>query len=202
MQSRLIPSLGLALAAFALLLAGCEGTVQHMRAVPAEAAPAAPQPGKALVVFMRPSGLGFAVQSSVFDLKDSGPPALVGIVAAKAKLAYHVQPGAYQFMVIGENADFMSADVVAGRTYYVRVEPRMGMWKARFGLEPIRQKDLASAEFASALGECKWVEKNAESDSWAGANMVSIMSKRAEYYPDWIKQAESARPRLLAEDGK
>jgi hypothetical protein len=32
--------------------------------------------------------------------------------------------------------------------------------------------------------------------------MISIQSKRNEYYPDWIKQAEAERPRLLPEDGK
>lgn len=201
MDNRLTRTLTLALAAFALLLTGCEGTIQHMREVPAAAPPVVPEPGKALVVFMRPSGLGFAIQSSVFEIKD-GYPALVGIVAAKTRVAYRVNPGKYLFMVIGENADFLSAEILPDRTYYVRVEPRMGMWKARFGLEPIRQKDLGSAEFAGELSECKWVEKNAASDAWASGNMVSIQSKRNEYYPDWIKQAEAERPRLLPEDGK
>jgi len=201
MNCRLTRALTLALAAIALLLTGCEGTIQHMREVPAAAAPVVPAPGKAMVVFMRPSGLGFAIQSSVFEIRDNYP-ALVGIVAAKTKVAHQVNPGKYLFMVIGENADFMSADLVAGKIYYVRVEPRMGLWKARFGLVPVAQKDLASAELAGDLSECKWVEKNADSESWASGAMVSIQSKRTEYYPDWMKQPEAERPRLLPEDGK
>lgn len=191
----------LALAALALLISGCEGTIRHMREVPDAAAPVVPEAGKAMVVFMRPSGLGFAVQSSVFEIKDNYP-ALVGIVAAKTKVAYQVNPGKYLFMTIGENADFMTAEVAAGKTYYVRVEPRFGMWKARFGLQPVAQKDLASAELASDLKECKWVEKTPESESWAAGAMASIQSKRTEYYPDWIKQAEAERPHLKPEDGK
>jgi hypothetical protein len=201
MKIRLAPQLRLFFAALAVLLAGCEGTVQHMREVPATAAPAAPEPGRAMVVFMRPSGLGFAVQSSVFEIKDNFP-SLVGIVAAKTKVAHQVAPGKYLFMVIGENADFMTAEVAAGKTYYVRVEPRMGMWKARFGLQPVAQKDLASAELASDVKECRWVEKNAASESWASGAINSIQSKHREYYPDWLKQSEAERPHLRADDGR
>jgi hypothetical protein len=189
--------------AFAVLLSGCAGTVTNMREVPAAAPPPAPEPGKALVIFMRPSGLGFAIQSSVFEVQENNPvPALIGIVAAKTKVAYRANPGKYTFMTIGENADFMTAELLAGKTYYVRVEPRMGMWKARFGLEPIAQKELAGTKLAGELSECKWVEKSAESDAWAVANMPSIQSKRTEYYRDWIKQEEAKKPRLLPEDGR
>jgi hypothetical protein len=201
MVHRMIRSLVIPFAALSLLLAGCAGTVTNMREVPASQAMAAPEPGKALVVFMRPSGLGFGVQSSVFEIRNE-TPVLVGIVAAKTRVMQQVNPGRYLYMVIGENADFMTADVVAGRTYYVKVEPRMGMWKARFGLEPYRAKDLAGAEFTGALTECRAVEKGPESEAWAASNAASIASKRTEYYGDWMKQAESARLRLLPEDGK
>ena len=76
------------------------------------------------------------------------------------------------------------------------------MFKARFGLEPYRQKDLAGADFKNDLAECRPVEKTAESDNWAAANMQSILSKRGDYYGDWMKQEEAKRPRMLAEDGR
>ncbi|PZN84509.1 MAG: hypothetical protein DM484_02725 [Candidatus Methylumidiphilus alinenensis] len=43
-------------------------------------------------------------------------------------------------MVVGENADFMEAELFANRTYYVNVAPRMGCWKARFSLNPLSGK--------------------------------------------------------------
>jgi hypothetical protein len=201
MHKLAVRSLVLSLAALSLLLAGCAGTVTNMREVPVSEAPTAPEPGKALVVFMRPSGLGFAIQSSVFEMRDD-MPVLVGIVAAKSRVAHQVAPGQYLFMTIGENADFMSAEVVAGKTYYVKVEPRMGMWKARFGLEPYRLKDFGTTAFAGELNDCKPVVKTAESDAWAAANMTSIRQKRTEYYGDWMKKAEAERPRLRPEDGR
>ena len=150
---------------------------------------------------MRPSTLGFAIQSSVFEMKGD-TPTLVGIVAAKTKVAHPVSPGKHLFMVIGENADFMTAEVQAGRTYHVLVEPRMGLWKARFGLQPVRQAELGTAEFAASLKDCRWVEKTADAEGWAASSMGSIQSKRADYYPDWIKQAEADRPHLLPQDGR
>jgi hypothetical protein len=185
----------------ASLISGCAGTVVHMQELAADKAPVAPAPGKAAVVFLRPSGLGFAIQSSVFEVKDNGS-LLVGIVAAKAKVAYQVEPGKRLFMVIGENADFMTADLVPNKTYYVLVSPRMGLWKARFGLEPVRGKELDSLEFRNSLVECKWVEKTGASENWARGNMASIESKRNDFYPDWVKQPESERPHLSQDDGR
>jgi hypothetical protein len=189
------------LAAVLALLAGCAGTVTNMREIPVAQAPTAPDAGMAMLVFLRPSGLGFGVQSTVYEIRND-EPVLIGIVAAKTRVAHQVRPGKYLFMTIGENADFMSAEVQAGRTYYVKVEPRMGAWKARFGLEPYRLKDLGGQPFVGELAECKPIVKIPESDAWAAANMTSIRQKRSEYYGEWVKQPEAARPHLRAEDGR
>ncbi len=201
MRTHALRSLALMILVIASLISGCAGTVVHMQELAADKAPVAPAPGKAAVVFLRPSGLGFAIQSSVFEVKDNGS-LLVGIVAAKAKVAYQVEPGKRLFMVIGENADFMTADLVPNKTYYVLVSPRMGLWKARFGLEPVRGKELDSLEFRNSLVECKWVEKTGASENWARGNMASIESKRNDFYPDWVKQPESERPHLSQDDGR
>ena len=82
----------------ALYFSGCAGTVKHMNVVPPNMIVAAPSEGKSMVVFMRPSGIGFAVQSSVFEIKGDHP-SLVGIVAAKKKVIYELEPGSHLFMV-------------------------------------------------------------------------------------------------------
>jgi hypothetical protein len=187
--------------ALVLLLAGCAGTVTNMRELPAGALAPALEPGKTLVVFMRPSGLGFAIQSSVFEVRDNHP-SLIGIVAAKTKVAYRVEPGKRLFMVVGESADFMTAELEPNKTYYVEVTPRMGLWKARFSLDPVRKANLDKAEFKRSVDECRWVEKTPASDNWALDNMASIQSKRTEYYADWMKLPAADRPHLLGEDGK
>ncbi len=172
-----------------------------MEELPDQNAVMGPPAGQAQVVFLRPSGLGFAIQSSVFEIQE-GKPTLLGIIAAKKKLACPLPPGAHLFMVIGENADFMSADLLPDKTYYVLDEPRMGFWKARFSLEPVPQKKLGGTDLTDWLGECRWVRKVPDADNWMQANIKSIMAKYNDYYADWVKKPDADKPTLLPGDGK
>jgi hypothetical protein len=129
-------------------------------------------------------------------------PMLIGIVAAKAKVAYQAEPGKRLFMAIGESADYMEGELLPNRTYYVQVVPRMGMWKARFGLEPVKAAGLESAVFKSDFAECAWVEKTAESESWAREHMGSVISKHAEYFKDWKARPAEEKPALAPGDGR
>jgi len=184
-----------------LLLTGCAGTVKNMREVSPEKIVDTPEKGKSLIVFMRPSGFGFAIQSSVFEVKHNNV-LLAGIVAAKKKVAYQVDPGKHLFMVIGESADFMSAELEENKTYYALVTPRMGLWKARFSLKPVHSDELNSSQFTDWIENCEWVEISPQSEYWASSNMGSIQSKRTEYYQDWMQKDASERPKLLPQDGK
>jgi len=194
-------SLYFAVAALTLLLSGCAGTVKNMRTVPPDEIVSSPEEGKAMVVSMRPSTLGFAIQSSVFEVVGDNP-LLVGIVAAKKKGSYEVEPGEHLFMVVGESADFMSGELEANKTYYALVTPRMGVWKARFSLKPVHASELDTAEFNKWLEACEWVTKSPESDSWADSNMDSIQSKQEKYYLKWMKKESVDRPKLFPQDGK
>lgn len=185
----------------ALFISGCAGTVKNMQIVPPDRIVAEPEEGKSMVIFMRPSSFGFAVQSSVFEINENYP-SLVGIVAAQAKVSYMVEPGEYLFMVIGESADFMSAELEANKTYFALVTPRMGAWKARFSLKPIHADELNTTQFQEWIDVTKWVEKSPDSDNWASNNMTSIKEKQIKYYAKWIQKDEEDRPELLPQDGQ
>jgi hypothetical protein len=150
---------------------------------------------------MRPDTLGYAIQSSVFEIKGE-KPTLAGIVAAKKKVAYQLEPGKHLFMVVGESADFMSSELEANKTYYVLVTPRMGWWKARFSLKPVHANEINSSQFNEWLESCEWVEMTAASHNWASSNMTSIQSKHKEYIQKWMSKNSSDRPKLLSQDGK
>lgn len=184
-----------------ILLTGCAGTVNNMREVSPENIVDTPERGKSLIVFMRPATLGFAIQSSVFEVKDNNVK-LAGIVAAKKKVAYQVDPGKHLFMVVGESADFMSAELEENKIYYALVTPRMGLWKARFSLKPVHSDELKTSQFTDWIESCEWVEIAPESESWASSNMSSIQSKRTKYYQGWMEKDASDRPKLLPQDGK
>jgi hypothetical protein len=182
-----------------LLLGACAGSSSYMRDVTPEKANYTAQTDKALVVFMRPSTFGFAIQSPVFETTD-GNPRFVAIVSAKTKVAYYTSPGNKRFMVVGESADFMDAQLKAGKIYYALVTPRMGLWKARFSLRPIHADGLKTEEFAGWYKDTRWVENLSTGAKWASSNMPSVQGKMEEYLPVWLKKAE--KPKLATDDGR
>jgi hypothetical protein len=112
-----------------LLLAGCAGSSRYM--VPSTP-PQAFTPGKALVYFMRPSGMGFAINFQIWDSDH-----FVGLSQAKSYFAYECDAGKHLFMGIAENKLALDADLEAGKTYYVGTNVRMGAWKARMDFTPV-----------------------------------------------------------------
>jgi hypothetical protein len=156
-------------------------------------------PGKASVVFMRPSLLGAAIASSVFELR-SPDDVFVGHVPAKKKLVHHVAPGPVRFMVVSEAADFMQADLEAGKTYYVLVTPRVGWWRARFSLRPITAEELGGKQFQEWFDDCAWIETTDEARGWARQNASSVQEKKVEYLQKWEPRTD--KPTLKASDGR
>jgi len=177
-------------------LAGCASKAM----LKSDAAPE-PKPDQALLVFMRSSALGGAVQASVFDVS-AGNEKLVGIVSTGTKVGYYLPPGTHTFMVVSEAADFMRATVEPGKICYAVVTPRMGMWKARFSLRPVRRSELGGSEFAEWDSGTGFVINSEQSHAWAAQNAGDIAAKRAAYWPQWLGKSveDRAMQTLNAED--
>ncbi|MFV8782807.1 hypothetical protein ACNKU7_10335 [Microbulbifer sp. SA54] len=188
----------------AVSLAACAGNPMVTSANQTLSAPA---PEKAQIVFMRSSMLGSAINASLFEVTDSGN-AFIGIMANGTKISHEVEPGEHTFMVVSEAADFMRANLEAGKTYYAMVTPRMGAWKARFSFQPIRTGDegkfsTESEEFPGWVAGTKLVENSAQSLLWAENQATSVNKKKEAYYTKWQAkdQEEIARQTLNATDG-
>lgn len=198
--------LGLLILALALMvLSGCQSSL--MVAPDAQNLPVATS-DKALVVFMRPSSFGGGVQSSVYDTRENGQDVFVGVVSAKSKVGYLAEPGEHLFMVVGENADFLSAHLDAGKKYHVLVTPRMGVWKARFSLLPIRneaaaENSLKSDKFRDWDEATTWMSIGPKAEAWYQSNAESIRARKMDYLPKWQGkgQADVAERTLRAQDG-
>lgn len=168
-------------------LAGCQSS-KMIRSEALDHEPV-PAPGKAMVVFLRASSYGGAVQSSVYDTGETADT-FIGIVSTKSKIAWQGDPGDHLFMVIGENADFMIAHLESGKTYYALVSPRMGVWKARFSLLPIHNDraakyNLHSEDFRDWMQSTSWVRNTAQSEQWFKDNADSIREKKIDYMRKW-----------------
>lgn len=186
---------------FVLFLSGCASTATNMQMVPPDKITVAPEKGKSMVVFMRPSDVSGAAQSSLFEIKKD-TPSLIGIIEAREKISYQLEPGEHLFMVVGKNTDFMSAELQANKTYYAHIMPKMGRWVGRFSLYPIPLNQLYSARLNERLESCKWVEKTAAANDWVNSNMADLQSKYKKHYAEWMKKDSSAKPKLLLQDGK
>ncbi|WP_416638514.1 hypothetical protein [Pseudomonas sp. OHS18] len=188
-----------------LVLGGCQSAL--MVAPTTEAEPKATA-DKALVVFMRPSSLGGAVQSSVYDTRAEGNDVFAGVVSSKSKVAYLAEPGQHLFMVVSENADFLAANLEAGKRYYVLVAPRMGVWRARFSLLPIRndasaKEGLQSKQFRNWDESTEWMVIGPKASNWYQDNIDSIRARKLDYLPKWQSKsaADKAERTLRSVDG-
>jgi len=166
-----------------------------------------PGADKAQIVFMRSSMFGGAIQSSVFDAS-GGDTKFIGILSTGKRIAYTVEPGKYRFMVVSEAADFMEAEVLGGKTYYAMVTPRMGAWKARFSMHPVRnggpgEFQVQSDKFQGWLKSTKLSENTPASHAWAEENHSNIRGKQADYEIVWQQKspAELAERTLNPDDG-
>ncbi len=112
-----------------ILFAGCAGTSRYMvTATPIEA----PSSGKALVYFMRPSGMGFAINFQIWDGDH-----FIGLSQAKSYFAYECAPGRHLFIGMAENKRGVEADLEAGKSYYIITQVKMGAWRARMAFVPV-----------------------------------------------------------------
>ena len=178
--------------AVVLLASGCASTKMTVKSDQRMTTPAA---DSAQVVFMRSSFFGGAIQASIFEVT-SGEPEFIGILSAGTKLAYEVEPGEHVFMVVSEAADFMEANLAGGKIYYSMVTPRMGAWKARFSMHPVRngapgEFQYSSERFQDWLMGTKFVANTPESEAWFKEHLYSIKSKQSEYWAVWQTKSEA-----------
>lgn len=194
----------LAFVTCSIWLAACAG---NPMVVSTNQTVAAPDPDKAQIVFMRSSFVGSAINASLFEVK-ADRNEFIGIMANGTKISHEVEPGEHTFMVVSEAADFMKADLEAGKTYYAMVTPRMGAWKARFSFQPIKKGadsdfSTSSKNFGDWVKGTKLVENSEASQLWAQNNAASIESKKDAYLTKWLSKdsEEIARQTLEASDG-
>src|SRR5258708_18999007 len=202
----------LVMCALELFLYGCGGTPER-NDTPLSAT-VTPLAGKALIVFVRPLSYITIIdypRAPVFEAKyaESAPetvgkdsePEIVAILPVKTMVAYHVDPGRHLFMAVGESADFMTAEVLPNRTYYVLVLARPGKHAPLYSFKAVDKQEQGSKDFKEVIASSRWVVKTPEALSYAASNMPVIRSRQYESYRLWIQKAESKKPRLLPDYG-
>ncbi len=105
----------LVLAAVAVL-AGCGGWPRMIMAEQGLKAGS----NSALIVFLSPMVVGGHVQS--WDGQK-----FIGFIEPRTSVSYLAKPGEHMFLLRDENWQIVKGKVSAGKTYYIKIEPRVGV---------------------------------------------------------------------------
>jgi hypothetical protein len=180
--------LALIVAACALALPGCATLMRES----ASQQITPPSPGMAKIVFMRSSFVAGAIGCDLFEAVN-GDLRFIGQLPTGNKVAYETTPGEKVFMAYGTAADFMLANLAAGKTYYAIVRPNWGT--GGFYPTPIRgsastEPDLTSKEFKDWLSGTRLLEPTEATQPWFKDNK----SRMQEIYTDYWNRFQRKNP--------
>lgn len=188
-----------------LFLAGCGGSSVLMKPSSNQSITPASK-NKAKIVFMRSSFVAGAINAELFEV-NKGELKFVGSIPNGSKISYETTPGKKVFMAYGTAADFMIANVKAGKTYYSIVRPNWGT--GGFAPTPIRTD--GSSDFNTSIPDFKsWVAGTellepipAESKKWFAKEKDNIMVVYKKYWERFQTKSldEQAQRTLNPRDG-
>lgn len=124
-----------------------------------------PAEGKAVVYFARIAAVGALINFSFFD-KDK----FLGKFNGNNYLRYECEPGEHLFWATSENRDFITAELEAGKIYFLESVPRMGAMKAAVQLVPVDPKDAKKIGKIAKLVNKKAPKSLSEADLQAANN--------------------------------
>lgn len=164
-----------------------------LRAPDAGLAPIAPRRDLAVVVFVQPTKRSYDWAAIYEDDR------FVAVVQDRTHAVHEAVPGAHRYAVVSEAADFLDADLAAGRVYFVLVQPRMGGVRMRYSLLPIAPDRESWDELPAWLAETHAVTPNQRAFSWVETHRDGAARLRERYLVPWLDKPD--RPSLAAEDG-
>ncbi|MCW8900560.1 MAG: hypothetical protein OQK75_10115 [Gammaproteobacteria bacterium] len=180
-----------------LFLAGCGGSSALMKPSQNQnITPASKQ--KAKIVFMRTSFVSGAVNAELFEIAN-GKIKFIGSIPMGSKIVHETTPGKKVYMAYGIAADFMLADVRAGKTYYSIVRPNWGT--GGFAPTPIRtdgtsEYNTSSPDFKDWVSGTELLEPIPEdAKKWFAQEQKNIM----ETYKEYWKRFQTKNPNEKAE---
>lgn len=119
-----------------------------------------PSEGKAVVYFVRTSSMGFAINFSYFHNDQ-----FIGKFNGPKYMRYECDPGEHIFWARSENRDYISADLEAGKIYFIEAIPTMGGLKAQVILDPVLPTD------AKRIAKIKKLMAKKPSESFTAAEL-------------------------------
>jgi len=196
---------GVILIALVLVFSACSSSASIMNKAPDQNI-SKPNKKMAQIVFMRNSFVAGAITAELFEIS-KGKIRFIGALPNGKKIVHQTTPGKKVYMAYGTAADFMKANVVAGKTYYSIVRPNWGT--GGFAPTPIRTNK--SAEYNTSSDDFKnWVEgtelitaDKTKALAWFKENKENIKKIYKDYWARFKQKSkqEVAERTLTANDG-
>jgi hypothetical protein len=130
-----------AIAVSAAVLSGCAtgpSPDEMKAAIAGFELPKLPEPGKAIVYVVRPSGLGGLIRFNVF-LNDQEANSEMGYTRGSQYIYFNVPPGDHKIMSKAENWAETLINVKAGDIIFIQQETSMGFIMARNSLSMLEE---------------------------------------------------------------
>lgn len=187
----------------AVALAGC-GTNTMIKPAAEQAIPR-PAPGKAQIVFLRPSDYFPEMASLLYEV-GADKDTFIAPIGGVNKVVYDVAPGQRLFMSNnGVMAHFLKADLEAGKRYFVLVRPIHGYG---FQLRPLRKNgttdyNTSVREFPAWLAETTRVEASDSAAATISRAQSGFDKTKATGLAEWQTKSASqiSELTLTREDG-
>jgi hypothetical protein len=176
----------------------CAGSSPYMKELAAPQTMLAPA-DKAVVTFVRPSGMGFAINFAILDQEGHW----IGDAVAKSHFAVSLNPGTYTFIGWAENTAALKATLAEGRTYYVEVVPSMGFGSAHVTLEALTPRDEDWKELPGWMHDTQGLEALPAGAEYIAGRHDDAMKKVAAAAENWEKYSNEEKDArtLRVEDG-
>lgn len=154
-----------------------------------------PAADKALVYIARPDrALSGGVNRVVIDAPVYDNDVYIGSIPQLSHMALQMDPGKHLFMVLGDKPDFVRAELLAGKIYYLKIEA----WQNESRFELVANNGQFSPDSLYAwVTETAQVVANSRGRSWAASNEGKAKTLKAKYFPEW--EREVARDPRFAE---
>lgn len=178
---------------------GITGCGSKMRRIDPAAVNDSVAPDETAIVFMRSSIAGALVKAPVFEAAEDGTLKHIAIMHSRTKYLHRTSPGKHRYIVCGESSEMLEADMEAGKTYYVYVNPRLGWFKARFSFSPV--SDLTDETFKNDFMRYAWITNKPQAEEWFLDNLPSLRKKYINALEDYNEEKPEDRKIILPEYG-
>ncbi len=187
-----------------VVFSGCLSVSDYMTTVPDNKITKI-KDDKATIVFMRSSFVASAITATLFEVND-GNLTFIGFLPNGTKIAHRTEAGEKVYMAYGYAADFMIANVEAGKTYYSIVRPNWGT--GGFAPTPVRRNgttdyNTSIPEFQDWLYKTELLEAKPNINTWMAENGELYHKIYIDYWNRFVTKTpmQKAQRTLTYEDG-